>query len=217
MRISLLHTIESNQAVFDQAATDAGLAPGQLRHSLRPDLRIAAEQAQGLGAAAADSLKSQVKEELLTLSAGADALIVTCATLGPAIDETEAWPVPVIRADIALASAAAGMGTKIVVLCAAQSAVAANGQLFERYAGPAGASVDVRLVPSAWDLFKSGEMAACLVAVASAAQDAYGQGADVVAFAHPWMAAAGTAMLGARKPLDGASVSLAAARRIQGL
>lgn len=211
MRISLLHTIEGNQAVFDQAAADAGHAPGQLRHALRPDLRIAVEQAKGLGDTVDDGLKSRIRNELVALAADADVVIVTCATLGPAACEVTDLPVPIIRADTALAETAARMGANIVVLCAAESAVPANRKLFERYAQPAGARVEVRLVPSAWDLFKNGEMAACLGAVASAADDAYGQGADVVAFAHPWMAAAGRAMHGAGRPLDGAAASLAQA------
>lgn len=214
MRISLLHTVDSNQAVFDQAASTAGMAPGQLRHALRPDLRAAVEQAHGACGAIPDGLRNQIKDQVLALAAGADVVIVTCATLGPAASGIADCPVPIVRADVALAQTAAGAGTDIVVLCAAQSALQANRALFEHYAQPAGARVEVRLVPLAWDLFQRGETAACLDAVARAAQDAYDNGADVVALAHPWMAAAVSLVPGDTRPLDGASAALALAGRL---
>ncbi|AVJ27888.1 aspartate/glutamate racemase family protein [Achromobacter spanius] len=214
MQISLLHTIDSNPAVFEQAARDAGLTAGALRHDVRPALRIAVDQAQATASAIPDSLKDEIEAALQTLAAGADAVIVTCATLGPVVDGIKGIRVPVIRADEALAEIAARAGTRIVVLCAAESAVAANRVMFERHARPAGATVDVRLVPQTWDLFKRGETAACLAAVAQAARAAWEGGADVVAFAHPWMAGAASALPAEFRPLDGASASLAMAARV---
>lgn len=213
MRISLLHTIDSNPAIFDQAARDAGLASGQLHHVLRPDLRTAVEQAQEPGGAIPDDLKHEIEAALRALAADADAVIVTCATLGPAVNGIADSPAPIIRADAALAETAARANADIVVLCAVESTMAANRALFDRYARPTGARVEVRLVPDAWDLFKRGETAACLEAVARAAHDAREGGADVVAFAHPWMAAAAGTLPAAARPLDGASASLALAAR----
>ncbi|MEN4922226.1 arylsulfatase [Achromobacter spanius] len=214
MQISLLHTIDGNQAIFDQAARDAGIPNGQFRHALRPDLRTAVDQAQQAGGGIPDDLKNRIEKELLALAAGAKAVIVTCATLGPAVSYITDSPVPIIRADAALAQMATRPDANVVVLCAAESAVAANRALFERYALPAGARVEVRLVPGAWDLFKRGETAACLDLVAQAARAAREGGADVVAFAHPWMAAAARALPASDRPLDGASASLALAARV---
>lgn len=208
MRISFLHTIDGNQAVFEHAATDAGLLVTQLRHDVRPDLR----EAVGQGLATDDALRVQVRDAVRNLADEADAVIVTCATLGPVVDSLQDWPVPVIRADVALAkaAAAASVGKPIVVLCAVASTVDANRALFERHAQASGASVAVRLVPDAWPLFQAGDRSACLQACAHAAQEAYAQGAEVVAFAHPWMADAVALVQGERRPVDAARAALQA-------
>ncbi|KAG1080142.1 hypothetical protein G6F40_016016 [Rhizopus arrhizus] len=58
--------------------------------------------------------------------------------------------------------------------------------LFEALAEDSGATVDVRLVDGAWNHFKAGDTDAYLRAIANAAQDAYAQGADAGARAHPF-------------------------------
>jgi hypothetical protein len=206
MRISFLHTIDGNQAVFEHAAINAGLLATQLRHDVRPDLR----EAVGQGLATDGALRDQVRDVVRNLADDADAVIVTCATLGPVVDSIQDWPAPVIRADVALAKAAAtaSAGKPIVVLCAVASTVDTNRALFEQHAQASGASVAVRLVPDAWAMFQAGDRSACLQTCAHAAQEAYAQGAEVVAFAHPWMAAAGALVQGQRRPLDAARAAL---------
>ncbi|WP_233834578.1 arylsulfatase [Paraburkholderia sp. ZP32-5] len=219
MRISLLHTIDGNRQVFEHAAAEMGLRPEDLRHVVRADLREAVERA---GVVPAD-IKAQTREMLVELADEADAVIVTCATLGPVVAEIGNGPAPVVRADVALAAWAAESaqaGEKIAVLCAAEVAIEANRKLFTQYASDSGASVDVIHVPQVWTLFKSGDMNACLAAIASAAQDAYAAGATVVAFAHPWMApAAGLVSDEAghgKRPLDSARAALRVAMRRAG-
>lgn len=141
----------------------------------------------------------------------ADAVIVSCAILGPAVDAIQGFPTPVIRADIALAEAAACGGKDIVILCAVESTIEATEALFGRYAAQTGSRVTVLLVPEAWDLFQRGQAQACLQACAQAAQDAYEHGADVVAFAHPWMAPAAQLVSGERRPMHGAEAAIRAA------
>lgn len=207
MRISFLHTIDGNRAVFEHAAAQAGVNAAQLRHDVRPDLRQAIDQ----GLATDGALRDAIRDAVQNLATDADAVLVTCATLGPVIDQMPDFPVPVIRADVALAMAATRDRGYIVVLCAAPSAVDANRMLFERHAKASGATVAVHVVPQAWALFQGGDMPACLQACASAAQQAYEQGADVVAFAHPWMADAAAMVQGQRLPLDAARMGLQAA------
>jgi hypothetical protein len=155
MRISFLHTIDGNQAVFEHAAINAGLLATQLRHDVRPDLR----EAVGQGLATDGALRDQVRDVVRNLAEDADAVIVTCATLGPVVDSIQDWPAPVIRADVALAKAAAtaSAGKPIVVLCAVASTVDTNRALFEQHAQASGASVAVRLVPDAWAMFQAGD------------------------------------------------------------
>jgi aspartate/glutamate racemase len=194
MRIAFLHTIAANQSLFDNAAIDLGYSAQHFRHELRADLREAVEK----GGALTDDLKSQVIECLLELATDSDAVILTCATLGPAVEALRDSPVPILRADAALAEAAANAGGKITVLCAAESAVAAVRQMYSEHTG----QVTIVFLPQVWSLFKAGDSQACFSELASCAKSAYQGGADVVAFAHPWMAPAGKLVEGATQPLD---------------
>jgi Asp/Glu/hydantoin racemase len=204
MRLSFLHTIEINPDIFEQAALDRGLRRDDLRHEVRADLRLQAEQAGGDTAA----LRAQVADCIRHLAADADAVVVTCATLGALADEMEALPVPIVRADTALARAAVAQARRIAVLCAAPSAMEANRRLFEAHAEPVGARVEVVLVAAAWDLFRQGDMPRCLDRIAEAADQAYRQGADAVALAHPWMAPAASQVTRGPAPLHGAGAAL---------
>ncbi|GAB3074244.1 hypothetical protein GCM10027287_05980 [Bordetella muralis] len=158
-----------------------------------------------------DEIHDQIRRTVGDLASTADAVIVTCATLGPIVEDIAEIAVPIIRADVALAEAASRGGRNIVVLCAVESTVEANRTLFGHYAAATGARITVRLVPGVWASFQNGDIEACLQACAQATQDAYEQGADVVALAHPWMAAAASLVQGARKPMDGARAALCAA------
>lgn len=205
MRLSFLHTIESNQAIFEGAARRAGVPAAQLRHAIRADLRVAMAHRPDLEA------QSQVHQVLRELGTGADAVVVTCASLGKAADAITGLPVPIVRADRALAEAASRAGHEIVVLCALEATVELNRALFADAAAASGARVTLRLVPQAWELFQEQALDASLAACAAAAREAYAQGADVVAFAHPWMAPAGDRLEGGPRPLDAATAALQAA------
>jgi hypothetical protein len=211
-RVALLHTIESNRTVFAAAADALGLSPASLTHEVRPDLREAVDAAGG----ATPEIEAQTAACLERLSVDAEALVVTCATLGPIVDALPPVGALVIRADVALAQAAARAGSAIVVLCAAQGALAANQRLFAAYAGATGttgASNEVVHVPEVWAAFAAGDMQGAYAASARAADLAYAAGADVVAFAHPWMAPAKALVMHASAPLDSATAALEAVIR----
>lgn len=219
MRISFLHTIDGNRQVFEHAATEMGLRRDDLRHVVRADLREAVERA---GMFPAD-IKAQTCRTLVELAADADAVIVTCATLGPAVAEIIDARAPIVRADAALATWAAESahaGGRIAVLCAAEPAIEPNRKLFTQYTGKSAASVEIIHVPQVWTLFKSGDMNACFAAIASAAKNAYAAGATVVAFAHPWMAPAAELTSKERgsgkQPLDSSRAALQVAMRRAG-
>ncbi|MFM0056812.1 arylsulfatase [Paraburkholderia phytofirmans] len=207
MRISFLHTMDGNRQVFEQAAKTLGLRPEDIHHEVRAYLREAVDRT----GAFSDELRAQTNQRLLALAADSDAVILTCGTLGPAVADIKRPPVPIVRADIALAAAAAEVGGRIVVLCAAESAIEATRKLFTEHASKRAASVEVVHVGHVWALFKAGDIQACLVAAASSADAAYEAGATVVAFAHPWMAAAVGLVQKGRRPLDSPSAALHAA------
>jgi hypothetical protein len=206
MRISFLHTLEGNRRIFDDAAKDLGLPNEQLRHEVRTDLRLLVQQA---GTVTAEAVE-QIKECLMALSADADAIVVTCATLSPVVAGIDDLPIPVVRADAALAARAANMGGHLVVLCALESTVEPTRQLFGQYANPNVESVNVVCVDGVWDLFTSGKLDNCLAEIARAADRAYANGASVVAFAHPWMAAAAPLVSAGHAVLDSPHAALQA-------
>ena len=192
MRIACLHTAESNVAIFEAARPD-GVS---LSHAVRPDL-LAAAEAEGLTPAIA----AATAEALGALRDGADAVLLTCSTLGPA-----AGPAGALRADAALAEAAVSGGGTVEVLCAAPATLTATAELFGAAAGRTGARVTIRLVPGAWRLFHEGDHAGYAELIA---RDAEASRAGVVALAQASMAPA--AQRTARPVLSVPTAALAAA------
>jgi len=176
MIIACLHTADSNISVFD-AARPPGV---DLRHEVRPDLLEAAASGLSLGVAA------KTQSTLRRLAEDADAVLLTCSTLGPAAEGVETR-VPVLRVDAALATEACAGGGKVAVICAAPSTLKPTRKLFEAAAARTGADVRIILVDKAWDAFLSGDLEGYLHAVAGAAD--LGP-ADVVALAQASMAPA---------------------------
>ncbi len=233
MRIAFLHTIEANRQVFAAASEALGVSDAPRRHLVRPELREAAQAAGGTPASLIDAVRRCVS----TLASDADAVVVTCASLGPALAAIEAMeameameagdggdlaarmpvppvpPVPVVRADLALAAQAGATRGRLVVLCALDAVVEPTRALFARHAGDGVTAVAVTVVAGAWALFQRDALDACLDAIAAAADAAYAAGAAEVAFAHPWMAPAAARVRDARRPFDAARAALAEAKR----
>ncbi|MFL9861534.1 Asp/Glu racemase [Paraburkholderia madseniana] len=210
MRIVCLHTADSNIALFDAAARAAGFEALELTHVVRADLLAAAEQAGGL----TDAIASQTREVLLTLKDNTHAVLLNCSTLGPSVNEAlaaQAAPVPILRADAALAQRAVENGGKVVVLCTASTTLDPTTRVFAQAATHTGADVDVQLVSGAWDHFRADDTAGYLSMIAIAADAAYENGADVVAFAQTSMAGAALLVTGGAKPLTTPAIALAAA------
>ena len=199
MRIACLHTATSNIAVFDAAATALGISPGVLLHKVRADLLAAAEHAGQLTTEIAQATASA----LLDLAEQADAVVLTCSTLGPAIETLHSTRVPILRTDEALAATALKAVGKVVVLCAVQTTVEPTSRLFH--------TAEVQLLPGAWDLFKAGDIDGYLATIAKAADRAYTAGASVVVLAQASMSGAAARVTAGPPPLTSASAGLAAA------
>ena len=195
MRISFLHTIAASQPLFDQAAHDLNINADRFRHLTQPELReaIASDRFDA-------EAKSRLHACLQDLAANADAIVVTCATLGPVAELFDDIPAPVLRADAAQAMAASAEKGKLTVLCAAESALASVGALFCSY-GKGADLVTVTHLPEVWRFFTEGDHKACHDGIVAAIWQAYAAGADVVALAHPWMAPAAMSVKG-RQPFD---------------
>ena len=189
MPISLLHTMAANRPVFDQAAQELDIPAGQLHHVNLPALREAVVAAGGF----TDELRSQLRNQLQALATQSDAIIVTCATLGAAVDDMTDIAVPVVRADAALARAATAQSGRLTVLCAAQGALSAVRDLFcSQEKRPD--LITVTYVPEVWRFFIEADAERCHASITKAIEQAFADGADIVALAHPWMAAACTSV-----------------------
>ncbi len=186
-RIACLHTAESNVAVFDAALRELGRDDVELQHLVRADLLADAEAAGGLTPAIA----AETSGELRALCGDTDAVLLTCSTLGPAIDQAAPGAsVPILRTDAALAHEAVRDGGKIVVLCAVATTLEPTRQLFAEAVRDTEAEIVMRLVPGAWDAFKAGETERYHAIIAKAADEALREGATRVALAQASMAGA---------------------------
>lgn len=207
MIIACLHTADSNVAVFEAAARKLGLASDVLHHTVRPDLLDAAERAGGL----TDAIARETATALTALAARADAVLLTCSTLGPSTAIVGETPVPVLRIDAALAEKAAAEGGKVVALCAAETTVAPTTALFSEAANRSGVALEVRLVAGAWASFKGGDRDGYLAAIAGACDVAYDDGASIVALAQASMAGAADLVRRGPPPLTSPESGLRAA------
>lgn len=211
MKIACLHTAHSNVAVFNAAAEDIGLAADALHHCVRPELLAAAEQARGL----TEAIKRETVDLILDLTEEADAILLTCSTLGPAADAVgDIASVPVLRADHALAAQALVEGQHVLVLCTASTTLAPTRALFNALAERRGASFETRLVPGAWSLFRAGDMMGYFRCIADAARDAMSQGFASVALAQASMAGAASLLDSHHRPLTSPAAALAEAVRL---
>src|SRR3712207_6216857 len=170
MRIACLHTAESNIAVFEESCRNGGFPPLQLRHEVRTDLLAEVEASGGLTA----GIERKTLEVLLALSTEADAVLLTCSSLGPiASQAANLASAPVLRVDAALAREAVKSGGRVAALCAVTTTLEPTRALFESAAQATGAAVEVRLVPSVWDLFKAGQGDRYLALIAEEADRAF--------------------------------------------
>jgi len=209
MTIACLHTAESNIAVYEAAAKALGLPDGTLRHHVRADLLLAAEKAGRL----TDEISAETAALLRHLAGDADAVVLNCSTLGPAVSTITAGAgAPIIRADATLAREAVRDGGKVIVLCTVETTVAPTTALFEAAARATGAEIEVRLVSGAWAHFRAGDLPAYLAAIADAVKAAHDEGRVTIAFAQASMTDAAH-LLAQRypRPMSGPATALAAA------
>ena len=143
------------------------------------------------------SLSDLTKRRLATYvwsaaDAGADAIVVTCSTLGPAVDAIVALcPVPLFRIDEGMAKAAVGHGNRIGVLATLSTTLVPTVDLLNRQACEAGKdiAIDHVLVQGAFQLFADGDVEAHDAQIRQALEE-LSQKVDVVVFAQASMARA---------------------------
>jgi Asp/Glu/hydantoin racemase len=123
-------------------------------------------------------------------SAGADFIMVTCSSIGAAVEASAALTkVPVLRVDQPMADAAVQMGSKIGVIATLPTTLAPTSDLVKRRAAAAGKQIELvsRLCEGAFDALMSGDATKHDTMVAEALKELSTQ-VDVILLAQASMA-----------------------------
>lgn len=126
------------------------------------------------------------------VDAGASAVVVTCSSLGPAVDAAKAFcPVPLFRIDEGMAQAAVTLGLRIGVLATLQTTLDPTSDLIRRSAAQAGrpCTVIAELAEGAFQKLGSGDTAGHDAMVAESLRNLAPK-ADVIVLAQASMARA---------------------------
>ncbi|WP_034914740.1 MULTISPECIES: hypothetical protein [Erwinia] len=149
--IACLHAARSNIALYEDALRGLDFSDVELLHRVEGELLASVADAGDVTEAIADATRQAIHE----LCDYADAVIVTCTTLGVVAWDASQFSKPVIRVDAALAKVASRYQGSILVLCTAHATLAATTHLFEAFIPPERLSVE--LIPGAWVWFNAGD------------------------------------------------------------
>jgi aspartate/glutamate racemase len=187
-KLTFIHTVSSLVSKFE------GLVKEHL-----PDWKPFAMLDESLlrDTIARGSLSDLTKRRLATyvwsaVDAGADAIVVTCSTLGPAVDAiAPLCPVPLFRIDEGMAKAAIERGNRIGVLATLSTTLVPTVDLLKRQACEAGKDVTIEdvLVEGAFQLLAGGDVEAHDAQICQALEE-LSQKVDVVVLAQASMARA---------------------------
>jgi Asp/Glu/hydantoin racemase len=92
--------------------------------------------------------------------AGADAILVTCSSVGPAVDAARPFcPVPLMRVDEGMADKASDLGARIGVLATLQTTLEPTRELIARMAATKGKSPEIvaRVCDGAFQVLSAGD------------------------------------------------------------
>jgi Asp/Glu/hydantoin racemase len=188
-RLALIHTVGSLVPVFRDLTHE--LAPDVSTTDVVDEALLAEAIAAGeVPAATAQRLESHVRR---ALDEGADAVLVTCSSMGGVVDELRArhgWPL--LRVDEAMVDAALAAGSRIGVLATLASTLRPTAELVRRRAAELGrddASFEVvtRVVDGAFASLKAGDLDAHDDAVRAALRELIPQ-VDAIILAQASMA-----------------------------
>jgi hypothetical protein len=165
MRIAFLHTADVHVQTFDRIFSD--IRPdAQLIHQVEPDLLDRARN-EGI-----DVVRDKVLQCLTDLCR-ADAVLCTCSTLGPLVDEAAETKPGVVRIDRPLMEQACAAGAKTLVALGLESTREATLGLLQDCASQANREITPTVVvcSEAWAHFEAGDQEAYAVAIARAVKE----------------------------------------------
>ena len=154
--IGFVHTVLSLPATF--AALAEELAPeAEVFHIVDESLLTVTRK----GGTMTPLTRRRVLDHILSAAdAGADVVVVTCSSIGPADDSSRTFaPVPVVRIDEAMADEAVRRGPRIGVLATLRTTLEPTAELVVRRAAAADTPVKVvpRLCDGAFEALAAGD------------------------------------------------------------
>ncbi|WP_338563494.1 aspartate/glutamate racemase family protein [Erwinia sp. E_sp_B01_3] len=152
--IACLHAARSNIAVFEEALNALEFEDVELLHRVESQWLDQAVEASEVTPEIAEHVRQAIEE----LCQHADAVIVTCTTLGVVAWDARQFSKPVLRIDATLAKAASRYHGSVLVLCTAQSTLESTTHLFAAFV--TGDRLAVELIPRAWAYFNDGDIEA---------------------------------------------------------
>ena len=142
-RLILIHTVPPLLSVFDKLGAE--LLPGvQLMHVLDEPLLERVRQRGHLAPEDGQQLGSHVA---LAEQIGAQAVLVTCSTISPCVDDVRAKArLPVMKIDEAMIAKAVALGSNIGVVATAPTTLEPTRQLLQARADLAKKTIQIELV-----------------------------------------------------------------------
>ncbi|MET8473118.1 aspartate/glutamate racemase family protein [Streptomyces sp. NPDC006422] len=154
-RVCVLHTVASLPATFDPLLRE--LAPHVRPYHVVDESLLADTVEHGPLPRTAARLAAYVHQ---AETAGADAVLVTCSSVGPFVEQTRPLAgIPVLRIDEPMAVEAVRTGSRIAVLATLDSTLAPTADLVRRAAADEGRSVTLTTTacPGAYEARTGGD------------------------------------------------------------
>lgn len=154
--IAFVHTVLSLPPTF--AALAEELAPAaDVFHIVDESLLGVTRRSGSLSAVTRRRVLGYVES---AAEAGADLVVVTCSSIGPAVDASRSFVgVPVLRIDEPMADEAVRLGTRVGVLATLRTTLEPTAELVERRGREAGRPVEVvaRVCDGAFEALQAGD------------------------------------------------------------
>jgi len=187
-KLGLVHTSATLVPIF-QALVDKYLADKDIKvFNISDDSLI--KNTIERGALTSDTSRRVVNYVVSAEQAGADFILVTCSSIGPAVETAATLvDVPVLRVDQPMADKAVQMGRKIGVVATLSTTLEPTSDLVRRRAMRAGKKIELtsRLCEGAFDALMGGKSELHDASVASALKE-LSQQVDVILLAQASMA-----------------------------
>jgi Asp/Glu/hydantoin racemase len=155
-RVALLHTGSGLVSVFQGTSRSMALAL-ELTH-LVDELLL--NDAIAHGSLSLAGHRRLLAHLVAADEAGHDAVLVTCSSIGPAVEAVrDLVAIPVVRVDDRLAATAVRMGPRVGVVATLRTTLEPTSNLIQKYASELGSetTVDARLCSGAFEILTAGD------------------------------------------------------------